>query len=217
MHRGLAAFGAAFLLSTAPGASKPLSPGAHAETREPCAHREAERRPFFGDLHVHTAYSQDASTQGTRTTPRDAYRFARGETLGLQPFDADGKPLRTRAARPPARLRRRDRPRRADRRGAHLPHARRAGVRLARSAGSTGTSRALAFFVMNAATRAASASASAARAAQRCLAAARTVWQETQDAAEARLRPQRRLPLHELRRLRVDRERARRRATSTAT
>ena len=66
-----------------------------AETREPCAHRDAERRPFFGDLHVHTAYSQDASTQGTRTTPRDAYRFARGEALGIQPFDAEGRPLRS--------------------------------------------------------------------------------------------------------------------------
>ncbi|MEN8162382.1 MAG: DUF3604 domain-containing protein, partial [Myxococcota bacterium] len=51
--------------------------------------------PLFGDLHVHTARSQDASTQDTRTTPRDAYRFARGEALGIQPWAADGRPLRT--------------------------------------------------------------------------------------------------------------------------
>jgi hypothetical protein len=61
----------------------------------PCPDRNSLRRPLFGDLHVHTAFSHDASTQGTRTLPREAYRFARGEALGLQPFDVDGRPLRT--------------------------------------------------------------------------------------------------------------------------
>ncbi|RMD84912.1 MAG: DUF3604 domain-containing protein, partial [Candidatus Dadabacteria bacterium] len=71
------------------------------ERREPCATYDPLRRPFFGDLHVHTAFSQDASTQGTRNTPRDAYRFARGEPLGIQPYDRRGRPLRTlRLARP---------------------------------------------------------------------------------------------------------------------
>ena len=64
------------------------------ETRATCEDYSPERRPFFGDLHVHTARSQDASTQDTRVTPRDAYRFATGEALGIQPFDAAGKPLR---------------------------------------------------------------------------------------------------------------------------
>ena len=64
------------------------------EEREPCAERTPLRRPFFGDLHVHTARSQDASTQDTRVTPAEAYRFARGDSLGIQPFDADGNALR---------------------------------------------------------------------------------------------------------------------------
>jgi hypothetical protein len=63
--------------------------------REPCAARHPLRHPFFGDLHVHTAFSQDASTQGTRNTPRDAYHFARGGRLGFQPHDAEGRPLRS--------------------------------------------------------------------------------------------------------------------------
>lgn len=64
------------------------------EARPPCDHRDPLRQPFFGDLHVHTARSQDASTQDTRTSPADAYRFARGAALGIQPFDAEGRPLR---------------------------------------------------------------------------------------------------------------------------
>jgi hypothetical protein len=74
------------------GAAAQPAPGS--ADREPCADRDPLRRPFFGDLHVHTGYSQDASTQGTRNGPRDAYRFARGEALGLQPYRGD-QPLRT--------------------------------------------------------------------------------------------------------------------------
>jgi len=65
------------------------------ETREPCAVTDPLRRPLFGDLHVHTALSLDASTQDTRNRPRDAYRFAQGEPMGIQPYDDTGHATRT--------------------------------------------------------------------------------------------------------------------------
>ena len=66
-----------------------------------CRDFTLERRPFFGDTHVHTKYSLDASTQGTRTTPAEAYQFAKGARIGIQPWSDSGEPLRTTAlARP---------------------------------------------------------------------------------------------------------------------
>jgi len=65
------------------------------EARAPCASFDPLKRPFFGDSHVHTTYSFDANVQNTRNTPRDAYRFAKGAAMGIQPYDAQGHPLRT--------------------------------------------------------------------------------------------------------------------------
>ncbi len=39
------------------------------------------QRPFFGDTHLHTSVSFDAISFGTRLTPEDSYRFARGEEV----------------------------------------------------------------------------------------------------------------------------------------
>lgn len=58
--------------------------------REPCDNYSELRQPFFGDTHVHTSYSFDARAQDTRATPEDAYRFAKGEALLIQPFDENG-------------------------------------------------------------------------------------------------------------------------------
>jgi hypothetical protein len=81
--------------------SERARPYALTEEREACERYEPAKLPFFGDTHVHTAYSFDASSQDTRNTPHDAYRFARGAEVGLQPYDAEGKPLRSAQLRRP--------------------------------------------------------------------------------------------------------------------
>lgn len=41
----------------------------------------SERRAFFGETHVHTGYSVDASISNVTLTPDDAYRYAKGEAI----------------------------------------------------------------------------------------------------------------------------------------
>jgi len=95
------AWAAALLAGLAPAPAAAQSPAPVAppfertEDREPCSDYSPLRNAFFGDIHVHTSFSQDASVRGTRNTPRDAYRFARGERLGIQPFDEHGDPYTT--------------------------------------------------------------------------------------------------------------------------
>jgi hypothetical protein len=89
--RALAA-GALLLACAVLAASAGEPPFARTETREPCARYEPLRQPLFGDTHVHTAFSFDAWGQGTLAGPREAYRFARGEQTGMQPYTPDGRP-----------------------------------------------------------------------------------------------------------------------------
>ncbi|MGI9286616.1 MAG: DUF3604 domain-containing protein, partial [Pseudomonadales bacterium] len=61
----------------------------------PCADNSSLRNAYFGDLHVHTTYSWDGAGRGMSTTPDQAYRFARGEAVGIPPYDSEGNGLRT--------------------------------------------------------------------------------------------------------------------------
>lgn len=67
--------------------------GITALAETPCDHHNPLNNLYWGDLHVHTLYSLDARTQDTRTTPAQAYAFARGARLGIQPW-RDGAPQR---------------------------------------------------------------------------------------------------------------------------
>ena len=56
----------------------------------PCRAHDPLRRPFFGDLHVHTALSSDAWMFDVRVRPADAYRYATGGEIALSPAGPDG-------------------------------------------------------------------------------------------------------------------------------
>ena len=54
------------------------------QIQQPCLHYYPEKRAFFGDLHVHTAASYDATSFGVTTTVDEAYSFARGTPMALR-------------------------------------------------------------------------------------------------------------------------------------
>lgn len=64
----------------------PFNSSAAAKTATPCAQNNPLRDAFFGDLHMHTQYSNDAYSFKDRLDPADAYRFAFGETVMLPPM-----------------------------------------------------------------------------------------------------------------------------------
>ena len=65
------------------------------DVREPCTEHNPLRNAYFGDLHIHTALSFDAWIWDLRTTPQDAYDFAKGEPITLPPLDENGEGTRT--------------------------------------------------------------------------------------------------------------------------
>lgn len=58
-----------------------LAPTALAETCENST--SGQKQLLWGDLHVHTAHSMDAWAFGATATPRDAYAYAKGQSLRL--------------------------------------------------------------------------------------------------------------------------------------
>jgi hypothetical protein len=96
---GIAVMCAALFVATAPTAQAGTfnaqpGPWQRTEVRTPCADFNVTRNAYFGDTHVHTTYSLDAVVFNTLNTPRDAYRFANGEAIGLAPYDGMGNPAR---------------------------------------------------------------------------------------------------------------------------
>lgn len=55
----------------------------YVEDREACADHNPVRNVYFGDLHVHTAYSFDAYNNDVRVDPFAAYGYARGQSVEL--------------------------------------------------------------------------------------------------------------------------------------
>jgi len=61
-----------------------------AASKDPAIKLNPTMDAYFGNFHIHTSYSFDAYTNGSPTTPDDAYRWAQGEAI---PGGGDGTPL----------------------------------------------------------------------------------------------------------------------------
>ncbi|MFP6641266.1 MAG: DUF3604 domain-containing protein, partial [Myxococcota bacterium] len=74
------------LLFAIPAGARNELPFEETEVRARCDHYDRFKQPFFGELHLHTSYSVDAANLDTRATPADAYSFAKGERIGIPPW-----------------------------------------------------------------------------------------------------------------------------------
>src|SRR5437868_7085006 len=99
---GMLAVGLLGALTSRRAASQEPAPSAQALEKvfaakppySPYAGRHIPERVYWGDTHLHTSFSMDAGAFGCRLTPRDAYRFARGQEVMASSGQA------TRLARP---------------------------------------------------------------------------------------------------------------------
>ncbi len=74
---------------------RPTGEACPVSVHAPCADHDPLRRAYFGDLHIHTRHSFDANAFDVVTTPRQAYKFAKGEPVLLPPLDASGAGTRS--------------------------------------------------------------------------------------------------------------------------
>ena len=85
-HSALCAGTLSALLLSASSA-EPAAPSdglvTYTEDRPPCAERFPLRKALFGELHLHSSFSFDAYTAGTRNDPDAAFAFAKGEPITL--------------------------------------------------------------------------------------------------------------------------------------
>ena len=73
---------------------------ARGEAASECSDRRETRNVYFGDLHVHSSLSMDAYVFGTRVTPADAYRFARGKPIEIRAILSNSDRQAARLERP---------------------------------------------------------------------------------------------------------------------
>jgi hypothetical protein len=64
-----------------PEAVSRTAPAASAAVAAPLPPPNPENNVYFGDVHVHTGWSFDALTNGSKTTPMDAYAWAQGKPI----------------------------------------------------------------------------------------------------------------------------------------
>jgi len=81
-HRTLPAVALSGLVVASVGVAQD-APGPSSRTVQysPYLAEDYPNRVFFGDTHLHTAYSADAGMVGCTLGPDDAYRFAKGEQV----------------------------------------------------------------------------------------------------------------------------------------